>query len=86
MIIIESKLNITTGLYMTWLSNDLPASRLNLGNKIIINTILITSETIVNTIDSDMNWSTSGKRREPTTFRRPTSRARLAERAVARFM
>ena len=36
--------------------------------------------------DSVRNWVISRDREEPTTFRRPTSRARVVERAVARFI
>ena len=37
-------------------------------------------------VDSPMNWPISCRRNAPSTLRMPTSCARPAERAVARFM
>ncbi len=63
-----------------------PANVLNFGRNTISRIILIINEINVNTTDSDRNCATSGPRRDPATFLKPTSRARLVERAVARFM
>src|SRR5580658_3779855 len=46
----------------------------------------INAATAVTNIDSVRNWATRYLRGEPSTLRTPTSRARLADRAVERFI
>jgi len=63
-----------------------PAIWLKFGNNIIIRIPLIHRARIVSITDSDKNWIIRLPLLDPTTFLNPTSFARLAERAVARFM
>ncbi len=65
---------------------DFPVRLLNQGNTAAMIPAAITSERRLVSTASPMNWLMSIFRCAPITLRRPTSRARFAEREVARFM
>src|SRR5450432_370037 len=65
---------------------DLLARALNPGIKTKLANMARTREIITITVDSERNCSTRFLRVVPKTFRIPTSRARLADRAVVRFI
>src|SRR5687767_2573214 len=64
---------------------DFADNVLNQGNSAQAITIPKIKDTTLISVDSVRNWLTRFLRIEPTTFRRPTSFARFAERAVDRF-
>ena len=66
-------------------SIDFPARVLKYGNSIKVMGRAITNEKKVNNRDSVRNCRTKFPRIDPTTFRKPTSFARLADFAVDRF-
>src|SRR4051812_20538421 len=66
--------------------SDLPDTWLNNGNIAHATNTAITVAVSVTITDSARNWAIKYLLLEPNTLRTPTSRARLAERAVERFM
>src|ERR1700722_14850753 len=66
--------------------NSLPDIWLNTGKNSHAANTAITAPASVTSIDSVKNWAIRYLRGDPRTLRTPTSRARLAERAVERFM
>src|SRR3569833_2832916 len=65
---------------------SLPDNWLKSGSNAQASSRAITVEASVTSADSDKNCATRYPRGEPKTLRTPTSRARLADLAVERFM
>ena len=66
--------------------NDFPAIWLKSGSMTHAANTAVTVAANVTINDSARNWAIKCFRDEPNTLRTPTSRARLADRAVDRFM
>src|ERR1700722_975070 len=73
---------------ISWLltANSLPDSVLNTGRRAHARNKARVAPAIVTMTDSVRNWATRYFRGDPSTFLMPTSLARLADRAVDRFM